>query len=52
MEEYNKKNPRDKIPQDYFKDILKMPKNGKFVEKLARFGDPREFSMPIPSKLD
>jgi len=32
--------------------VLKLPPTGKFLEKLARYGDPREFEMPIPQKLD
>ena len=50
--DYNKRNPRDAIPSGYFDDILKLPATGKFLERLARYGDPREFEMPIPQKLD
>lgn len=46
--DYNKKNPRDVISNEYFDDIIKLPATGKLLEKLARYGDPREFEMPIP----
>jgi tRNA A37 threonylcarbamoyltransferase TsaD len=50
--DYNKENAHDTIPDGYFNDILKLPATGKFLERLARYGDPREFEMPIPQKLD
>ncbi len=51
VKEYNSTN-RIKIPHDYFKDITKWSPTGKTLEKLARYGDSREFELPIPAKLD
>lgn len=52
ISDYNNKNPKDIIHKEYFDDVLKLPHTGKFLERLARYGDPREFEMPIPQKLD
>jgi tRNA A37 threonylcarbamoyltransferase TsaD len=48
---YNKKNPGNKIPKDYF-DFLKTDAvhRGAFIEKLAKYGDPSEFELPLGFK--
>lgn len=51
VREYNNTN-KTKIPADYFKDITKWSPVGKTLERLAKYGDSREFELPIPAKLD
>jgi len=51
---YNSKVSKDKeIPEGYF-DFIKdqHTHRGQFIEKLAQYGDPSEFSLPIGLKSD
>lgn len=41
-------NPNNKIPEDYFDKIMEWPATGATLEKLAKYGDPREFRPTIP----
>jgi len=54
MIEYNFKNPKSKIPADFFNflDDSKELHRGYFLEKLAKYGDPSEFELPIGFKND
>ena len=54
VEQYNAKNNKDPIPLGYFDGILldSSMHGGQLLEKLARYGDPAEFPLPIPKRLD
>jgi len=52
IDRYNSKSKGEKIPSNYFeflKDTSKMPR-GKFIEMLARYGDPSEIELPLGFK--
>ena len=51
---YNECNPDDQIPLGYFEAMENntMHHGGMLVEKLARYGNPEKFELPIPKKTD
>lgn len=54
IERFNQNTMTEFIPTDYF-DFIKDVDNispGAFLEKLARYGDPSEFEMPITFKSE
>lgn len=46
------KHPNNKIPDNYFDFVNTAIPNGSYLEKMAKYGDPSEFELPIPSKGD
>lgn len=54
IDKYNKKAGSEVIPKDYFKNLLANDKisRGKYIEMLAKFGDPTEIELPLGLKSD
>ena len=55
INDYNakKKNQNEKIPQGYFDDLFKQGiAPGYFIEKMAKYGDPSEFELPLALKTE
>jgi len=40
------------MPENYFDDVTNWPINGHTLEKLAKYGDPSQFELPIPAKIN
>lgn len=51
---YNKENPHNEIPANYFDFLLEQStiSPGEYVERLALYGDPSEFEMPSIMKQE
>lgn len=45
---YNRTNPLHKIPTNYFDGLSEWATAGQTLEKLAKYGDPTEYELPIP----
>jgi hypothetical protein len=54
IDKYNKKAGSEVIPKDYFKNLFSNDKisRGKYIETLAKYGDPTEIELPLGLKSD
>jgi hypothetical protein len=54
IDKYNKKAGSEVIPKDYFKNLLSNDKisRGKYIEMLAKYGNPTEIELPLGLKQD
>ncbi len=54
IDKYNKKAGSEVIPKDYFKNFLSNDRiaRGKYIEMLAKYGNPTEIELPTGLKSD
>jgi tRNA A37 threonylcarbamoyltransferase TsaD len=52
VQKHNQEHPTNLIPDRFFDGVAKWPSNGKSLEKLAKFGDLKEYELPIAFKID
>jgi tRNA A37 threonylcarbamoyltransferase TsaD len=54
IDKYNKKAGSEVIPKDYFKSFLSNDKisRGRYIEMLAKYGNPTEIELPMGLKSD